>query len=194
MLNHLINKNIILGSGSPRRAELLEKMGISFEVKTYPTDETYPEHLSPNQIAEYLAKKKAKPFLDLINTNDLVITADTIVNKNGRILNKPANYLEAFEMIQSLSNATHSVITGVALTSKSQQIIFNSVTSVTFCELSDKEINHYIKTYKPFDKAGAYGIQEWIGDVGVLEIKGSYQNVIGLPTQALYNHLKNFEY
>lgn len=194
LFNNLSNKNIILGSASPRRAELLKNIGVKFEIKTYATDESYPDHLKPYQIAEYLAKKKSKPFIKVIGNSDLVITADTIVNNNGVILNKPTNYIEAFEMLSSLSGKDHSVITGVAITTKSEQIVFHSSSTVSFCELSEKEINYYIKNFKPFDKAGSYGIQEWIGEIAVFEIKGSYENVIGLPTQELYKVLKQLEF
>ena len=188
------SKKIILASKSPRRKELLENLNIPFviEVKNTP-EETYPENLLKVEIPEYLAIKKASFYKNETNQSDtIIITADTIVYCENRILGKPENYDEAFEMLKLLSGRAHEVITGVAITSKNKQVVFSSVTKVFFKELTDDEIDYYIQAFKPYDKAGAYGIQEWIGMVGIKKIEGSYYNVVGLPVQKLYSELLKY--
>ena len=185
------SKKIILASNSPRRKELLKNLNIPFEIKVKNTPkETYPENLLKAEIPEYLAIKKASFYKNEITRSDtIIITADTIVYCENRILGKPKNYNEAFEMLKLLSGRAHEVITGVAITSKDKQVVFNSVTKVFFEELTDDEIDYYIQAFKPYDKAGGYGIQEWIGMVGINKIEGSYYNVVGLPVQKLYSEL-----
>ncbi len=184
-------KKIILASNSPRRKELLENINIPFKVKVKETpDETYPDTLTKIEIPEYLAIKKASFYRDEIEQPDtILITADTIVHCDNRVLGKPEDYKEAFEMLKFLSGKAHEVVTGVAITSAEKQIVFNTVTKVFFKKLTDDEIDYYIHTFKPYDKAGAYGIQEWIGMVGIEKIEGSYYNVVGLPVQKLYSEL-----
>ncbi len=187
-------KKIILASNSPRRKELLENLNIPFEVKVKDTpDETYPDTLSKIEIPEYLAIKKASFYRDETEQPDtILITADTIVHCDNRVLGKPEDYNEAFEMLKLLSGKAHEVITGVAITSKEKQTVFNSVTKVFFKELTNDEIDYYINAFQPYDKAGAYGIQEWIGMVGIEKIEGSYYNVVGLPVQKLYSELMKY--
>jgi len=192
MLKNLSQKNLILGSGSPRRANLLREMQLDFEIRVIPTEEDFSTELLPFEIAEYLAKKKSNAFLKELKTDDVVITADTIVSYNDKILNKPQNLQEAKLMLENLSGTKHEVITGVAILSNKKQIVFHSSTQVTFSILNGNEIDFYLNHFEAMDKAGAYGIQDWIGIIGVKEIKGSYYNVVGLPTNALYNHLKEF--
>lgn len=189
-----IPSKLILGSGSPRRAELLEFMGYAFEVRKKDADESAPSHLKPNATAKYLAEKKAAPFLETLGADELLITCDTEVWLGKRRLGKPANAQEAHKMLESLSGRAHKVISGVALTTTTKQVVFAVKTKVYFRKLAPAEIEHYITTYKPFDKAGAYGIQEWIGMVGIEKIKGCYYNVVGLPAQALQVALKQFNY
>ncbi len=188
------SKKIILASNSPRRKELLENLNIPFEIKVKNTpEETYPENLLKTEIPEYLAIKKASFYKNETNQSDtIIITADTIVYCENRILGKPKNYDEAFKMLKLLSGRAHEVITGVAITSKNKQVVFSSVTKVFFKELTDDEIDYYIQAFKPYDKAGAYGIQEWIGMVGIKKIEGSYYNVVGLPVQKLYSELLKY--
>jgi septum formation protein len=185
--------HIILASNSPRRRELLGGLGISFEVKVLPDiDEEYPATLPTNQIAEYIACKKADAYREILGPADLVITADTIVVAGGEVMGKPTDADDARRMLRKLSGQTHQVVTGVCLTAKNKQSRFSVTTDVDFKQLSEEEINYYIGTYRPFDKAGAYGIQEWIGFVGVTGIKGSYFNVMGLPVQRIYEELRQF--
>ena len=184
---------IILASGSPRRKELLAGLGYDFEIRLISgIDESYPEGLSGEQIAEYIAHEKATPYRDTMAQDELVITADTIVYLEGKVLGKPKDEDEACAMLRSLSGKTHQVITGVTLLTKDSSKTFSSTSNVTFATLSDDEIDHYVTHYKPLDKAGAYGIQEWIGIVGVERIEGSYFNVMGLPIQRLYTELKAY--
>jgi len=180
---------IILASKSPRRQELLQLMGIDFKVVLRDVDETYPEGLTPPQIAVHIAEKKAKAFDELIH-DEIVITADTIVCLEGKILGKPDNEEHAFQIISDLSGKQHEVITAVSLLYNHKLISFYDVSEVFFKPLSIEQIRHYISTYSPMDKAGAYGIQEWIGLVAVEKIKGSYSNIVGLPTQRLYEELQ----
>ncbi len=177
--------DIILFSKSPRRQELMKLMGLNFKVITKDVDESYPEHLSPTEVAEYIASKKAKAFDNEIN-NEILITADTIVAVDNEILGKPVDAADAFRMIKLLSGRAHDVHTGVALLHQHHVISFVDTTVVHFRELSDAEINFYIENYKPYDKAGAYGIQEWIGLTAVTRLEGSYTNVMGLPTERVY--------
>ncbi len=180
--------DIILFSKSPRRQELMKLMGLNFKVITKDVDESYPEHLSPTEVAEYIASKKAKAFDNEIN-NEILITADTIVAVDNEILGKPVDAADAFRMIKLLSGRAHDVHTGVALLHQHHVISFVDTTVVHFRELSDAEINFYIENYKPYDKAGAYGIQEWIGLVAVTRLEGSYTNVMGLPTERVYQQI-----
>ena len=193
MLDNLKEYKIILASNSPRRKELLGGLGIVYEVKTMPDiDESYPEGLGCEEIPMYIARAKADAYLPMINNNELIITADTIVWLNGFVMGKPKNETEACDMLRRLSGHTHQVVTGVCITTRNKQKCFATVTDVTFANLSEEEIKHYVTQYKPMDKAGAYGIQEWIGFVGVQNISGSYFNVVGLPIQRLYSELKEF--
>lgn len=181
--------NIILGSKSPRRKELLEGLNIPFEIKTFETDEVYPETIAIDSIPVYLAKLKSKPFLPSISKDEIVITSDTIVVLGEKVLGKPKDKLEAISMLQELSGKTHQVITGVALTTVDSQDFISVKTEVTFEDISIEEITNYVESFRPFDKAGSYGIQEWIGYAKVKSIKGCYYNVIGLPLSALYQLL-----
>lgn len=188
----LNNYNIKLASSSKRRRDLMAALDIKYTIiEVVDVDETYPIELKTEEIACFLSEKKSNAY-NLIDEKDILITADTIVVCDDRIIGKPANYENAVEMLKFLSGKTHKVITGVCLRSISKKRTFNSITEVSFCELSDEEIEYYVKNYKPFDKAGAYGIQEWIGLVAVKEIKGSYFNVVGLPIQKLYRELLKF--
>lgn len=185
--------NIVLASNSPRRRELLAGLGIEFEVKVLPDiDESYPADLPVMQIAEYIAHEKASAYLLTMKDNDLVITADTVVIIGNEVLGKPKDEEDAKRMLRLISGKTHQVVTGVCLTTTKQQRHFSVSTDVTFKDLPENEINYYITKYKPFDKAGAYGIQEWIGYVGVTSLNGSYFNVMGLPVQKLWEELKKY--
>lgn len=185
---------IILASGSPRRKELLSGLGLDFEVRLLSgIDESYPEGLPTDRIAEYIARSKSAAYVGNISDDELVITADTIVVVDDKVLGKPVDADDARSMLRMLSGRIHQVITGVCLTTKVQERSFSVETDVTFKKLSAWEIDYYIDNYKPFDKAGAYGIQEWIGLVGVESINGSYFNVMGLPVQRIYNELSSFQ-
>jgi septum formation protein len=181
--------NIILASGSPRRQQFLKDLEIPFQVKLKSVEEYFPEQLRKAEIPEFLAKLKADAYTDL-KTNDIIITGDTIVWHKDKALNKPENQDEAFEMISSLRNSWHQVISAFCIKTSHQCIVKSDTTEVYFDKITDEDIWHYIKTYKPFDKAGAYGIQEWIGQVGISKIKGSYFNVMGFPTHLFYQTLK----
>ena len=185
----LKNHHIILASGSPRRQLFFKELGLDFEVRLKPVDEDYPKRLTHFEISDYLAQLKTLPFIDELQDNDMLITSDTIVWHQQKALGKPRNEQEAYEMLTSLSNATHEVITSVCFKTKIFEKTVNAVTKVTFKTLSDAEIRHYIDTCKPYDKAGAYGIQEWIGQIAVTKIEGSYFNVMGLPTHLVYQTL-----
>ena len=186
----LKDKKIILGSASPRRQELLRSLGIDFEIRISNTDENYPLHLSPEKVTEFLVAVKSENLSATIKANEILITADTIVVKGDRVLNKPKDRLEAQEMLQFLSGDKHKVITSVCLASKNKQKVFTSETEVHFKVLSIEEIDYYIKEYQPFDKAGAYGIQEWMGYVGIRKMNGDFFNVMGLPLHLIYRELK----
>lgn len=182
----------ILASGSPRRKELLAGLGIDFEIRLLDgIDESYPSGLSGEEIAMHIAGKKAEAYLSTMADDELIITADTIVYLDGIVLGKPKDADEACRMLAMLSGKTHQVITGVTLLTRQQKHTFASVSHVTFAQLTPEEIEHYVTQYNPTDKAGAYGIQEWIGFIGVERIEGSYFNVMGLPVQRLYTELKS---
>ncbi len=192
MLNEkLKNHHIILASGSPRRQAFFKSLGLDFEIRLKPVAEDYPPRLKHFEISDYLAQLKALPFKKELKDNDILITSDTIVWHNNQALGKPRNEEDAFKILKSLSNATHEVITSVCFTTKTFEKTLNAVTKVSFKNLTDEEILYYINTYKPFDKAGAYGIQEWIGNIGVTKIEGSYFNVMGLPTHIVYKTLND---
>ena len=174
------NYDIILASNSPRRQQFLKDIGLDFSIKTHPVEEIFPEELKAAAISDYLVKLKAAPFKNL-NEKELVITADTIVWHNDQCLGKPKDRAEAVQMLQQLSGKIHQVVTSVAFTQAQQQTIINETSSVYFKVLTQEEINYYIDHYQPYDKAGAYGIQEWIGTIGVEKIEGSYANIVGLP-------------
>lgn len=185
----LKNYHIILASGSPRRQQFFKDLGLEFEVRLKPVIEEYPQRLRHFEISDYLAQLKTFTFLNELKDNDILITSDTIVWHQNKALGKPRNAQEAYDMLASLSNATHEVITSVCFKTTSLEKTINATTKVTFKSLSDAEIRYYIDTYKPFDKAGAYGIQEWIGQIAVTKIEGSYFNVMGLPTHLVYQTL-----
>ena len=193
MLENLSRFHIILASNSPRRREMLGRLGIPFEVQVLPDiSESYPDNLPVEQTAQYIAEEKAVAYKTFMQPRDLVITADTVVICGQEVLGKPSDTADAWRMLRLLSGRTHQVITGVCLTTKQQQRSFSVKTDVTFKTLSDEEINYYVNTYQPMDKAGAYGIQEWIGYIGVTGLNGSYFNVMGLPVQRIYEELKQF--
>ncbi len=188
MMN-LNNHSIILASGSPRRHQFLKEIGIPFQVRLKPVDEVYPPELKGSEISDYLAKLKADAFEGSLEAGEILITSDTVVWHQGTSLAKAADTKEAFQMLRALSGDWHEVITSVCFSTPTTQKVVNQITQVKFRDLSEEEIKYYIKTYKPYDKAGAYGIQEWIGLTGIEEIKGSYPNVVGLPTQLVYKTL-----
>lgn len=193
MLNNLEKYKVILASNSPRRKELLGGLGIAYEVKAMPdVDESFPADLGSEEIPVYIAKKKVDAYKPIMQPDELIITADTIVWLDGIVMGKPKDAGEACEMLRRLSGRTHQVITGVCVTTIDKQVSFSTVTDVTFDELTEEEIEYYVTHFKPMDKAGSYGIQEWIGYVGVRSISGSYFNVVGLPIQRLYSELKRF--
>ena len=184
---------VILASNSPRRKELLGGLGIDFEVRTLgDIDESYPNALRGEDIPMFISGKKAEAYKQGMADDEMIITADTIVYDNGQVLGKPKNRGEAVQMLKELSGHAHEVITGVSIVTKKKTVQFASTSKVTFAALTDEEIAYYVDTYKPYDKAGAYGIQEWIGYVAVTRIEGSYFNVMGLPIQKLYSELKKF--
>ncbi len=193
-MNNVNDKyDIILASASPRRQELLSSMDISFRVEVIRgIDESYPAELDSNQVTLYISKKKAASYKSLITSNQLIITADTVVVIDNEILGKPKDSAEAIQMLRSLSGRTHKVITGVTITTAEREVAFDTTTIVEFAELTDEEISYYVQRYNPTDKAGSYGIQEWIGAIGVKSISGSYYNVMGLPLHRLYTELKSF--
>ena len=184
--------NIILASNSPRRKELLSRLGVPFEVRVLKDiDESYPETTPVSEVAQYIAGKKADVYRLVMGDDELIITADTVVIVGNEILGKPADADDAARMLRALSGRTHQVTTGVCMVAKDQDRRFSVTTDVTFKQLTDEEISYYIQTYKPYDKAGAYGIQEWIGCIGVTGLSGSYYNVMGLPIQRIYQVLKS---
>lgn len=192
-LDKLKRYRIILASASPRRKELLSKLDIDFTVKVlYDVDESFPASLPVVQVPQYISRKKADAYRQEMQENDMVITADTVVAVGRRILGKPKSAEEARVMLKLLSDRYHRVVTGVTIMTAKRTETFATVSRVRFTRLNDEEIDYYISKYKPFDKAGAYGIQEWIGMVGITELNGSYFNVMGLPVQRLYAKLKEF--
>ena len=188
----LASYNLILGSKSPRRSYLLNEMGLDFEIRVIETDEIYPPETSIDEIAPLLAELKGNAHIDQLNDQDIVITADTIVALGKEVMGKPADESVAFEMLRKLSGNTHIVYTGICVTSNEIQSVYCEATEVTFHELSNEEIKDYISTCKPFDKAGSYGIQEWMGYAGLKKINGDFYGVMGLPLQLLYRKLNEF--
>ena len=188
----LKSRHLILASSSPRRQELIKGLGLDFEIRIKPVKEEYPHRLRHFEISDYLAHLKSMPFVEELNPNDILITSDTIVWFNAKALGKPKDNNDAFEMLKSLSGHTHEVITSVCFKSVTTQKTINSVTKVTFKPLSDDEIWYYIHNFKVLDKAGAYGIQDWIGQIGVTKIEGSYFNVMGFPMDKIYKTLLTF--
>jgi septum formation protein len=191
-LENLQKYEIILASQSPRRQQLLKDLGLDFKVQSMDVDESFPNNLQMEEIPVFLAELKASAFSPQLKNNQLVITADTIVWLDGYVMNKPADYQDAWRMLSNLSGKKHQVVTGVCLLTSEKKVTFFVSTDVWFKELEDKEISYYLDHYRPYDKAGAYGIQEWIGYIGIHHIEGSFFNVMGLPIQTLYEHLKTF--
>ena len=189
--DQLKNFNIILASASPRRHAFLKDMHLDFKIQLKPVEEIYPKDLKREEITDFLAKLKAEPFTNTLQDNDILITSDTIVWLDDKAIGKPKDEGDAFNMIKSLSNKTHEVVTSICFTLKTEQRIVNTITKVTFKALTDEEIWYYVKHFKPLDKAGAYGIQEWIGAIAITSIEGSYNNVVGLPTHLLYETLNS---
>lgn len=193
MLKDKLNKiNIILASGSPRRQQFFKEMDLHYTIRLKEIEEIYPLHLQAEEITNFLAELKASAFENELEENDILVTSDTIVWLNGKALGKPNDYNDAFKMLQQLANQTHEVITSVCLKSIDKTEVFHCVTKVTFSNLSDEAIGYYLDNYKPFDKAGSYGIQDWIGLIGISKIEGSYTNVVGLPTEMLFQKLMNY--
>jgi septum formation protein len=192
LLSNLTGKKIILASKSPRRQELLKGLDLDFEIRTKDIDEDFPDDLRAEEIPMYLCKLKADAFLPELKVHEILITADTVVWVNGHVLNKPMDRPEAESMLAELSGTTHFVYTAIAITSTDKQLVFFDETEVEFVELEKKEMDYYLDHYKPYDKAGAYGVQELIGYIGISRLHGSYFNVMGLPIQLLYKNLKTF--
>jgi len=189
LFEKLKDYKVILASGSARRRQLLEEFGIDFEVVVKSFDESFPDNFSGEQIAEYIAAAKAKMFVNDIKNNEIIITADTIVWLDGKILGKPLNKADALRMLREISGKTHEVTTGVAILYGNKITTFIDTTKVTFREMTASELNYYVEKYSPFDKAGAYGIQEWIGLAACSRIEGSFYNVMGLPVEKVYSKL-----
>lgn len=195
MLLHekLKDKRLILASNSPRRRQLLADAGLSFEVaEKYPCEESYPADMPAEEVAGHIAELKSKAYPKPLNDNDILVTADTVVIVGDEVLGKPAGRDDALRMLRKLSGRSHKVVTGVMFRTAGRSLVFRSETSVIFKELSDEEMTYYVDTFRPFDKAGAYGIQEWIGYAAVERIEGSFYNVMGLPVQRLYTELDAF--
>jgi septum formation protein len=192
MLNErLKNYTIILASGSPRRQQFFTDLGLDFEIRLKNIEEVFPETLIAEEITNYLAELKANAFEGELNKEDILVTSDTIVWHNMKALGKPKDYADAFQILKSLSNETHDVITSVCFKTTEKTITFHETTKVTFNPLSDEAIDYYIENFKPYDKAGAYGIQEWIGFIGVKKIEGSYANVMGLPVDKVFAYFNS---
>lgn len=190
MLDNLRKYKVILASNSPRRKELLAGLGVDYEVRTLPdVDESYPETLQGADIPLYIAKEKADAYVAMMQPGELMITADTIVWLDGKVLGKPRDREDALQMLRTMSGRTHEVFTGVCITTTDWQRSFTAQTEVRFATLSEEEIAYYVDNFQPMDKAGAYGVQEWIGFIGVENISGSYYNIMGLPVQKLYREL-----
>ncbi len=192
MNNFLSHKKIILASSSPRRQQFLSDLGLPFTIRLKPVDEVYPKELMHHQITDYLALLKANAFEENLDENEILIASDTIVWHENIALGKPKNAADAFQMIHSLSGKTHEVITSVCIKTSLKVDVFHSVSRVSFVNLTTSEIQYYIENFRPFDKAGAYGIQEWIGLIGINKIEGSYSNIVGLPVEQLYQKLKEY--
>ena len=188
-----LTHQLVLGSKSPRRQQLLSDLGLPFEVRTIEVDEAFPAHLQAHEIPMYLATIKAEAYRPTLQPNELLITADTVVWVDGKVLNKPADRDEALDMLQMLNGRSHEVYTGVGLTTVSEHRGFYDRTAVTFSKLSPEELAFYVDHYAPYDKAGSYGAQDWIGLVGIASLEGSYFNVMGLPVHQLYQELKAFD-
>ncbi len=188
----LKNYKIILASASPRRQQFLADLDLDFEIRIKEIEEIYPPNLIEEDITDYLAVLKSDAFEGELEDNEILITSDTIVWHEKKALGKPKDYADAFAMLQSLSNKTHLVITSVCFKTKDHIKVISETTKVSFYPLSDSEINYYLENYKPYDKAGSYGIQEWIGFIGVSKIEGSYPNVMGLPIDKVYQYLSTF--
>ena len=190
MLDNLEKYKVILASGSPRRRELMAGLGVNYEVRILPdVDESYPDTLQGEEIPLYIAKEKADAYIPMMQPDELIITADTIVWLDGKVLGKPRDREDALQMLRTMSGRTHEVFTGVCITTTDWQRSFTAQTEVRFATLSEDEIIYYVDNFKPMDKAGAYGVQEWIGFLGVGNISGSYYNIMGLPVQKLYREL-----
>ena len=190
MLDNLEKYKVILASGSPRRRELMAGLGVNYEVRILPdVDESYPDTLQGEEIPLYIAKEKADAYIPMMQPDELIITADTMVWLDGKVLGKPRDREDALQMLRTMSGRTHEVFTGVCITTTDWQRSFTAQTEVRFATLSEDEIIYYVDNFKPMDKAGAYGVQEWIGFIGVENISGSYYNIMGLPVQKLYREL-----
>lgn len=193
MVMDMNNHVILLASKSPRRQELMQLLDLKFEIPaSIEVEETYPSSLPAEKVPEYLSQKKASAYLNTIKENEILVTADTVVILGSEILGKPHSEDDAIDMLKKLSGNTHKVVTGVTITSSAMQKTFSAITEVDFDILSDEDIRHYVSHYRPLDKAGAYGIQEWIGAVGIKAIRGSFYNVMGLPVHRLYKELRAF--
>jgi len=188
----LKNHKIILASGSPRRQQFFKDLDLDFEIRLKEIEEIYPDHLKASEITDFLALLKANAFDGELVENEILVTSDTIVWHNNKALGKPKDYEDAFQILNTLSNETHEVITSVCFKTSEKTHVFHDITKVTFSVLSEESIHYYLKNYQPFDKAGAYGIQEWIGFIGVSKIEGSYANVMGMPTDKVFNYLLNW--
>ena len=193
-MHSIKNYKLILASASPRRQQLMKDAGFTFEVRLKNVEEKYPQELHLENVPEYLSKVKASAFREELKADEVLITADTVGCIHDRVLGKPADRKEAISMLQKLSGNRHLVVTGVSVTTRTEQLSFSSRTDVFFKHLSNEEIEFYVDTYKPFDKAGAYGIQEWIGYIGIERIEGSFYNVMGLPIQKLYETLRKLQF
>lgn len=191
MFNFLDKYHLILASGSPRRQQFFKDLDLAFEVRLKEIEEIYPDHLKAEEITNFLSELKASAFEGTLADNELLITSDTIVWHHEKALGKPKNATDAFQMLQSMSGATHEVITSVTFKTNAFVDTLHEVTKVTFSNLEAAEIQYYVDKYKPFDKAGSYGIQEWIGLIAISKIEGSYTNVVGLPTEKVFHYLKN---
>lgn len=190
--NKFKDYKIILASGSPRRQQFFKDFDIDFEIRIKEVEEIYPESLQFLEITDYLAKLKASAFEGELKEDEILITSDTLVWHQNKALGKPIDYNDAFNMLKILSNTTHEVITSVCFTTSKKQEIINEITKVTFSDLSDDAIHYYLENYQPFDKAGSYGIQDWIGLTSISKIEGSYTNVVGLPTEKVYQYLLKY--
>ncbi|KFF13642.1 Maf-like protein [Flavobacterium hydatis] len=194
MLKQKLEKyTLILASGSPRRQQFFKDLDLDFEIRLKDVEEIFPPELKGSQITDYLAELKAAAFEGELKQNEILITSDTIVWHNDKALGKPKDEEDAFNILKSLSNTTHDVITSVCFKTNEKSVVINETTKVTFTVLTDEAILYYLKNYKPYDKAGAYGIQEWIGFVGVAKVEGSYTNVMGLPTHRVYEYLSTLD-